>query len=199
MTMNKATGLPVSLHGEDYPPTRIERALFDIVFDKLEAKSSDHHVKVDDLIAELVKAGLPAERAELVVEAVDVLGAQGPVPSGGKPPLDWLIRKHWELPPVEFFERITKYYPAITVDEIMAAMDAHIARLRAEADASRRIADIHSAWVWANPGRETVTWGECAADLDLVAPNGRYDLNRLKLAGRKMVEAWKQATGGLGE
>ncbi len=40
------------------------------------------------------------------------------------------------------------------------------------------------------PGRELILHN-CAVDLDLMTPDGGIDINRLKLAGRKMIEAWR--------
>src|SRR5579864_5980802 len=79
-------------------------------------------------------------------------------------------------------------------DELRAAIDKHVAEVRAEADADRREFEVMSAWrarerAKGRPEAE-LTWDACAVDLDLVAPGGGCDLHRLKLAGRKMVEAW---------
>lgn len=198
--MTDQPAAPVPLHGEDQPPTRIERKLFKAACEKLEV--GERVVPVKDLADELVRLGIPTvERAEQIIEAHFAPGGLLPVEKGGKPSLSWLVAKHMDtMSPPEFLARVKRYYPSITITEIIAAAEAHSARIMAEADALQRTNEIFDAWTWANAERvkgrdeNEITWGECADDLDLLTPDGETDLSRLKLAGRKMVDAWRHAT-----
>jgi hypothetical protein len=83
----------VSLHSEDYAPTRIERELFERAWSKLWTGEAGLPQSV--LAAELVRLGVPTvERAIIIIEAHLAPGGPPPLDEAGKPSLTWLIQRH---------------------------------------------------------------------------------------------------------
>jgi hypothetical protein len=190
----------VSLHSADQPPTRKEREIYQHAQTTV-PKAADHSWAVDDFLAEMVTLGVPTlERAEEIWLAYQLPGGPPPIGSSNKPTLAYLIGTYLgKLTPPELMAKIRKYFPGISFDEVLAEVDRHVARLNHEAETANRIANILGAWAErerANGRPENeLTWGNCAAALGLAVPSGGYDLCRLKIADRKMVDEYRARTG----
>ena len=126
------------LHGADYPPTAIERELFDAAMVRLSGVDA---LPQSRLAAELVALGVPTmDRAVLIIEAHFAPGGCPPFDDGSDAQrLCWLIQRHQSsLSTQELLALITRKLPAVTVDQIVAELERQAEADASEADALRR-------------------------------------------------------------
>ena len=121
----------------DYPPTRVERELFEYAWEKLRSREP---IQEETLIAELVTLGVSRERAKDVIEAHFLWGRLPRLDEGGRPSVGWLIRKHSaSMSTDELLARIRRYHPAITMPEIITELHVQVLRNRSEAKVMRNL------------------------------------------------------------